>query len=181
MEIFMKPLSLIVAMDRNRVIGKGDELPWYLPADMKHFKETTWGSTVIMGSKTWNSIPEKFRPLECRQNIILSRTEEPRTIKPYVQNEAGEITRAGACYKNSLDDALTLAYQINRPVYIIGGTSIYEQCMDRVTEMVITYIDAFYEGDVYFPEFDKTLWEVTKEFKGGRDNFLTFQWLKRKP
>lgn len=176
-------ITLIVALDRNGLIGNGDELPWRLPADMKHFKETTLHSSVIMGSKTWYSIPEKFRPLEDRMSIILSRSASPEVVIKNLSMSAGTMTsKTGSCIVNSLEDALDVAYQDPRPIFVIGGTSIYQQFLDAglITHMVITRIDAGYEGDTYFPEFNEDDWEVTQEYQGGKNNFLTFQYLKKK-
>jgi dihydrofolate reductase len=173
-------LSLIVAMDRNRLIGNGDALPWRYPADMKHFKEETWNKTCLMGSKTWYSIPEKFRPLERRNSLILSRSEEPGCRQSGHTGWTG-VSKPSVYFFENLEDALvhSYTYYTSQP-YVIGGTNLYQQVMDLVTHMVITRIDAEHEGDTYFPEFDASEWEVTKEVVGGRDGILKFQWLERK-
>ena len=174
-------LHLIVAMDKNGLIGKGNELPWRYPADLKHFKEETLNCPVIMGSKTWNSIPVKFRPLEKRQNIVMSKSLEPRVIETCFW-ECKEIKKAGTLVADSLESALDCALLNQDKAFIIGGTSVYKQCLDLgiVTHMTLTRINKEHEGDVYFPEYDEDAFELIEERVGGKTGLLTFQWWKRK-
>lgn len=128
-------ISLVWAQARGRVIGTGTAMPWHLPADLAFFKSETLGRPVVMGRATWESIPERFRPLPGRRNIVLSRD-------PGFVPEGGE--RAG-----SVDEALALA---GDDCAVIGGGRVYAATLDRATECVVTEIDADAPGDVLAPE-----------------------------
>jgi len=140
-------LKLILARARNGTIGKNNTLPWHLPEDLAHFKRTTMGSPVIMGRNTWESIPEKFRPLPGRMNFILSNTIT--------------LEQTSVRVVKSLDEAIDIT-GINTDLWVIGGALVYEQCMNRTTEAVITEIDADFEGDAKAPVFDKHWVEVSR-------------------
>jgi dihydrofolate reductase len=133
-------LSLIAAMDRNRLIGNGSALPWHLPADLAYFKETTLGKPVIMGGATWASLP---KALPGRTNIVLSKTLPADT--------------AGCVVAQSLEDALQEASSVEE-AFIIGGASVYRQVLPLVQRMYLTLIDAEFSGDTYFPEYDAADW-----------------------
>lgn len=145
-------ISIIAALGRNNVIGNRNGLPWHLPADLQHFKELTKGKPIIMGSKTFESIG---KPLPQRDNIVLTRDSDYKA-------EGCKIAR-------SLDEALQLAEQgelgkASGEVMICGGESVYKQFLPLAQRMYLTFIDGDFEGDAYFPEFDKTEWkEVAKE------------------
>ncbi len=134
-------VSLIAALSENRVIGRGLELPWHLPKDLKHFKKTTLGRTIIMGRLTWDSVGGK--PLPKRRTIVLSRD-------PNFHAEGAETLR-------DLDSALELA-QDDGEVFIVGGSTIYELALPKADRLYLTRIHAEIEGDVFFPEFDEALW-----------------------
>ena len=134
-------ISLICAMDKNRLIGRENGLPWHLPADFKHFKETTLNKPVIMGRKTFESIG---RPLPQRKNIVLSRQD-------FVAE--GVVTVA------SIDEALQQAGDVAE-VMILGGSNLYSQMIDRADRLYITHVDAECEGDAWFPEIDLNDWDV---------------------
>jgi len=133
-------VSLITAMDRNRLIGSNNRLPWYLPADFAHFKSVTMGKPVIMGRKTFESIG---RPLPGRTNIVLSRN-------PAIGFEGVECV-------SSFEQALALVPDAEE-VMVIGGSAIYEMLLPQANRMYFTYVDAEFEGDAWFPEFDKNQW-----------------------
>lgn len=143
----MTKVSLIVAMDRNRGIGRDNDLMWHLPNDMRFFKETTENQIVVMGRKNYDSIPEKYRPLPNRENVILTK------------NTAFEASNCSVF--NSLDAALS-AYESdkNRKLFIIGGGQIYKLALDAniLEEMFITHIDGDYEADTFFPDFNESDW-----------------------
>ena len=143
----MIKVSLIVAMDRNRGIGRDNDLMWHLPNDMRFFKETTENQIVVMGRKNYDSIPEKYRPLPNRENVILTK------------NTAFEASNCSVF--NSLDAALS-AYESdkNRKLFIIGGGQIYKLALDAniLEEMFITHIDGDYEADTFFPDFNESDW-----------------------
>ena len=130
-------LSIIAAMDKNRVIGKKGTIPWHLPADFEHFKTLTMGHPVIMGEKTYHSIG---KPLPGRTNIILS----------YEGKSFPECLTA-----NTLEEAITLGYKENDTVYVIGGGQVYRLAMPLANRLDITYVDTeIDEGDTFFPEID---------------------------
>lgn len=130
------PLHLIYARSRNNVIGKNGDLPWYLPEDLAHFKRTTLGQAVVMGRITWESIPEKFRPLPGRRNVVVSR-------------QANYIA-TGASVVDSLQAALAL-FHADEVVWLIGGAQLYAQALPMAAQIVVTEIDADFEGDAFAP------------------------------
>jgi len=144
-------ISLIAAVSNNRVIGKNNDLPWHLPDDMKYFMQTTKAHHVIMGRKNYHSIPEKFRPLPNRTNIVVTRQQE--------------FEAPGCLVVHSIEDALAIARNNKEEeVFIIGGSEIYSQGLAFATRLYLTEIKAPIEGDTYFPTFDKEQWkEVSRK------------------
>jgi dihydrofolate reductase len=126
------------------VIGRNNDLPWKLPDDMKYFMETTRGHAVIMGRKNFFSLPPKFRPLKDRLNIVLTRN------KPAMAEY--DVRAVG-----SIDEAFEQSPQ-SEEVFVIGGAEIFEQTLSRADRLYITEIDAVIDGDVYFPDFNKSEW-----------------------
>lgn len=139
----MPLLSLIVAMDRNRLIGCHNRLPWYLPADLQHFKLTTMGKPIVMGRKTWESLG---RPLSGRVNIAITRD--------------CHYQADGAVVVHSLDEALQAAGEV-KEVVIIGGENLYAQVLPYTNRLYLTRVEGEFEGDAWFPEFDETRWVVS--------------------
>jgi dihydrofolate reductase len=137
-------ISLIAAMDNNRLIGADNGLPWHLPADFQHFKSVTMGKPLIMGRKTFESIG---RPLPGRKNIVISR---------------GGFSAEGVSVVDSIDAALAEAGDVDEAM-IIGGASFYRQMIDRADRMYLTHVDANCEGDAWFPEFSLDDWEIVGE------------------
>ena len=131
------PLHLIYARARNNVIGINGDLPWHLPEDLAHFKRTTLGQPVIMGRITWESIPEKFRPLPGRTNVVVSSQTE--------------FEAAGAQVVGSLQAALDL-FSPDQVVWLIGGAQLYAQAMPYAQQLVVTEIDADFQGDAWAPD-----------------------------
>ena len=141
-------LTLIAAVARNGVIGIGNRLPWSLPADLKHFKALTLGHTVIMGRKTWESLPEKFRPLPGRRNVVVTRDANYRAV--------------GATVATSLPAAIATAD--SDEAFIIGGAELYRTALALAVRLQLTEIDADSEGDTWFPDIDRQQWrEATRE------------------
>jgi len=141
-------VTLIVAASRNRVIGRDNDLPWNLPVDMQFFKENTKGYPVIMGRKNFDSIPEKYRPLPGRKNIVITRQES---------YQAGE----GISVCNDINSAIALAAAEEKDkTFVIGGGQIYALAMqeDLIDKMLITWIDVELQGDAHFPKFDESKW-----------------------
>lgn len=132
-------LNLIFARSRNGVIGNNNSLPWHLPEDLAHFKRVTAGKTVIMGRKTWDSIPAAFRPLPGRQNMVL--TDNP------------DWSEAGAVKVDSLEQAVRQAG--DSECWVIGGASLYEQALPFATAAWVTEIDQEFEGDTCAPTFGR--------------------------
>ena len=135
-------LSLIAAIARNGVIGIDNRLPWHLPADLKHFKALTTGHAVIMGRKTWESLPAKFRPLPGRRNIVVTRNAAFRA--------------EGALVAGSLAAAVALAE--SSEAFIIGGAELYAAALPLADRLCLTEIDADFEGDTRFPAVDPKRW-----------------------
>lgn len=132
----MTKLSLIYARARNGVIGKDGQMPWHLPEDLAHFRATTVGSPVIMGRKTWDSLPERFRPLPGRRNVVV-------THNPTWQATGAEVA-------HSLPAAIALCAD-SAEVWVIGGATIYAQALPMAQRVVVTEIGADFDGDAYAP------------------------------
>ena len=137
-------LSIIAAVARNGVIGKDNQLLWHLPEDMRHFRETTRGKPVIMGRKTWESLPDAFRPLPGRNNIVVSR------------NPAYQPARATLA--STLNDAILKAGDAEE-VFVIGGAELYRLALPIADRLYLTEIDQDFEGDASFPDIEKSNWE----------------------
>jgi len=156
----MPEVVIIAAVARNRVIGRDNQLIWNIPEDMAHFKALTTGHTVIMGRKTWESLPPRFRPLPGRRNIVVSR-------------QTG-YTAPGAEVADSLENALKLALTAT-VVFIIGGEQIYTQAMAFADRLEITEVDLEPEGDAWFPEIVAVDWEKTAKTDGACFSFTTYR------
>lgn len=154
-------LHLIFARARNGVIGNKGAMPWHLPEDLAHLKKTTMGCPVIMGRKTWDSLPPKFRPLPGRLNVVVTR--QPGW-------HADGALRAG-----SLTDAAALC-PATADIWILGGAEIYAQAAPLASSAVVTEIDADFEGDAYAPELGPH-WVETSRSKHVSANGLTFSFV----
>jgi dihydrofolate reductase len=143
-------ISLIAALTQNHVIGKNNDLPWHLPDDMKYFMQTTKQHHVIMGRKNYESIPEKFRPLPNRTNIVV--THQSNFHAP------------NCTVVNSLEQGIALAKKNNeQELFIIGGAEIYKLAMPFAHRLYLTEIQTELEGDTHFPTLDKQQWrEVSR-------------------
>jgi dihydrofolate reductase len=145
-------LNLIYARARNGVIGKQGLLPWHLPEDLAHFKRTTLGCPVIMGRKTWDSLPPKFRPLPGRTNVVITRQSD------WQEN--------GVIPVNNMLEALSICERIQPradQVWVIGGAQIYAQTLPLAKRVVVTEIDSDFEGDAYAPTLDADWQETNRE------------------
>ncbi|MDF2947055.1 MAG: dihydrofolate reductase [Bacillales bacterium] len=134
-------ISIIVAMDENGLIGKDNDLPWYLPNDLRYFKKITTGNTILMGRKTFESIG---RPLPNRKNVILTRNKNYFSDNITVIHSIEEIEK--------LD--------IGENLYVIGGAEIFKELIDITDKLYITKIYSTFDGDVFFPKIDWDIWEV---------------------
>ncbi len=148
---------MIAAIGENNVIGKDNELVWDLPDDMKFFMKTTTGHPVIMGRKNYESIPKKYRPLPNRTNIIVTR-----------QND---YSAPGALVVHDLESALSLAKDHDdSEIFIIGGGQIYDLGLPFANTMYLTEIHASFEGDTFFPSFDRKEWTEISRVHHGKDD-----------
>ncbi len=145
-------ISFIVAMDRNRVIGNDNGLPWKLPADLAHFKKITTGHTVIMGRKTFESIG---RPLPNRTNVVLTRN------KHFAAEQCIVI--------HSVAEAFALMEKKEDEYFVIGGSHLYQLFLPYVQRMYITLIHEEFEGDTFFPDVDMSNWQLISKEKGKKD------------
>ncbi|TFB24012.1 dihydrofolate reductase [Filobacillus milosensis] len=143
-------LSFIVAMDENNVIGKDNDLPWYLPNDLKYFKKVTTGYTIVMGRKTYESIG---RPLPNRKNIVMTRDQDYKAEGCIVVHSMEELE----------------PYLNDEEVFLIGGAELFKLAWDRVDRLYITKIHDYFEGDTYFPEIDSKEWKIADETPGETD------------
>ncbi len=156
-------LNLIFAKSRNNVIGKDGTMPWHLPEDLAHLKRMTLGCPVIMGRKTWDSLPTRFRPLPGRSNVVVSRQ--------------ADWSAPGAQCASNLPAALALCAS-SELVWIIGGAQLYAQAMPLADTAVVTEIDADFDGDTYAPQFNARWHETSREthtaVNGLRYSFVTY-------
>lgn len=159
-------IKVIVAMDKNRVIGADNKMPWHLPSDLKRFKAMTMGHWIVMGRKTFESIG---KPLPGRINAVVSKN--PDSIK----------SAEGILVLNSLDSLKNL--EVLDDLFIIGGAEIYKQTLPIADMLYVTLIDNEFTGDAYFPEIKESDWELTEQLEGDpkTDNFpYSFRYLTYK-
>ncbi|SEM05543.1 dihydrofolate reductase [Haloferax larsenii] len=160
---------LVAAVAANGVIGRDDDMPWHLPEDMKHFKQTTMGHPVVMGRTTYESIARQIDgPLPGRHSIVLTSRDIDLPD--------------GAETVSSLDEAVAAAENAAakmgvETVYVVGGATVYEQFFDRASKLVLTELDAAYDGDTHFPEWDTEEWvEIDRD---DRDEFSFVEYERR--
>lgn len=160
-------VSLIVAYSKNRVIGRKGDMPWHLPNDLKHFKELTTGKTVVMGSKTFDSIVQRLgHGLPNRRNVVLSRD-------PNLKAQGAEVT-------DSVSKALNS--KPGEELFVIGGGQVFTLALPYADKIYATEIDAHIEGDVVFPSIDEAEWKQTHTEHHPADekhnyayNFVTYE------
>jgi dihydrofolate reductase len=159
----MTKLAAIVAMDRSRLIGDGGKLPWHLPEDMKRFKALTEGGIVLMGRKTYESIPDRFRPLSNRVNVVVSRSwtesPEPGVVVFSSPEEAVQWARAEAG---------------ERTIWVIGGAELYQQLLPVCDEVHLTLVNGRHRGDRWLSDFE-TQFRLVHDEPGEGCRYLTFQ------
>jgi dihydrofolate reductase len=136
-------VSLIAAVAANRTIGKDGQLPWHLPADLRHFRRLTWGHPVIMGRRTFESMG---KPLPGRANIVVTR---------------GEFHHPGVQVARSVEEALQLAAD-DGEVFVAGGAEVYRAALPLADRLYLTEIDRDFAGDTFFPDFDKDGWRLVE-------------------
>ncbi len=139
----MSKISIIAAVADNYAIGKGNKLPWHLPADLKHFRELTTGHAVVMGKRTFESLPNG--PLPNRKNVVLTSVMSEGVNEGYFEAD-------------SLEDALYLCEKEDK-VFIVGGAAVYRQSLEIADSLYITWVHHEFSADIYFPEVDFSKWE----------------------
>ena len=152
-------VSLVAAIARNGVIGRDNAIPWQLPEDARHFRDVTMGHAVVMGRRTWDSLPARFRPLPGRRNVVVTRNEAWRAD--------------GAERVASLGEALALL-QGETQVLVVGGAELYAQALPRADELHVTEIDADVEGDVRFPTWDRASFRETSREEHASEDGVRF-------
>ncbi|SER11879.1 dihydrofolate reductase [Gracilibacillus ureilyticus] len=143
-------ISLLFAMDRNRVIGKDNDLPWHLPNDLKFFKELTTNQSIIMGRKTLESMNG---PLPNRENIVLTRDKHYDQENCMIIHSISEL--------QVMNDK-----QSDKEWFVIGGENIFRQVLPIADRIYMTFIDESFDGDTFFPEIDESEWVVTSKKEG---------------
>jgi dihydrofolate reductase len=162
-------INLIWAQAHGRVIGHRGKMPWHLPEDLAHFKRTTLGHPVIMGRKTWDSLPQKFRPLPGRMNVVISSDASIRE----------HLSQIGCYPAQNLRESLLICEQSGATeAWVMGGAQIYSQALPLAHQLVITEIDAAFEGDAFAPQLDESWRESAREQlmtgNGTRLSFVTY-------
>lgn len=165
-------LNLIYARAANGVIGRDNTMPWHLPEDLAHFRRHTQGCPVVMGRKTWDSLPAKFRPLPGRLNIVLTRNGAT----------AAQLEAQGALPLHSLDAALAHCAALPQPpaeVWVMGGAQIYAQALPLAQRVLVTEIAQNFEGDAYAPplgpEWHATAHDAHTSASGLAFAFVTYE------
>jgi len=159
----MSKICIIAAASENLVIGKDNDLPWNLPSDLKSFKKITENHFVIMGRKCWESIPEKFRPLPKRQNIVITRDPNYEAKGAAVINDLETIIKV---FKNDGEVG---------EVFIIGGAQIYKEAFKHADKMYLTQIFSEVEGDTYLEGLDFSEWTLTETSERIEENGIEFR------
>jgi dihydrofolate reductase len=154
----MTNIILIAAVAENNIIGRDGKIPWKISEDMKHFKELTMPHPVIMGRKTYDSIPKRFRPLPQRKNIVLSKTLSQEN---------------GIYIAKTIEKALEFCG--NQESYVIGGQQVYEQFIPFAQGLELTRIHANFEGDAFFPKIDWRMWNEVNREDHEEYSFVTYE------
>jgi len=158
-------LSLVVAVARNGAIGLNNQLLWREPQDQRHFRRVTMGSPVLMGRKTWDSLPERFRPLPGRQNLVLSRDPQWRAEGAHTVASVGAALQAAAGASK---------------VSVIGGAQIFALTLPNADELVLTEIDADLAGDTFFPAWERDRFTETSRERHTSDSGVPYSFVTYK-
>jgi dihydrofolate reductase len=150
-------VAIVVAHSSNRVIGRDGDLPWHLPADLRRFRELTSGGAVVMGRKTYESLPEAYRPLPNRRNIVLSTDAEFRA-------EGAEV----------MPDLKAALAACSEECFVIGGGATYEQALAHSSLVYATEVETAVEGDATFPELPTGEWRCIEQGEPLQENGYTF-------
>ncbi|MFB6181339.1 MAG: dihydrofolate reductase [Candidatus Magasanikbacteria bacterium] len=154
-------IAHIAAISKNNCIGKDGDLPWYIPEDMKHFKRLTQGKTVLMGRKTWESVPEEYRPLPNRKNLVLTNQGDYK-----VPDEVKVYDNIPQALKDHKEDE----------VMVIGGESVYKATMDKAERLYITHVEQEVDDcDAYYPKIRGDEWQEIKRQEHDGFSFVTYR------
>ena len=156
----MTEIVIIVAIAEGNVIGMDNNIPWHISEDLKRFKSLTMGHTVIMGRKTFESLPESARPLPGRKNLVITSDRE--------------LCDDGIESFSALKYAL-MSQKEEEKVFIIGGARLYEEALPLAHTLEITKVEGNYDGDVFFPEINYDDWNLVEEIKNDGYSFLTYK------
>ena len=156
-------VSLVAAVAHGGVIGRDNELPWQIPEDARRFRALTWGHPVVMGRRTWDSLPGRFRPLPGRRNVVVTRNASWR---------ARGAERAG-----SLAEALRLLAGADE-VFVIGGGELYADALPLADELHLTEIDLEVEGDTFFPVLDRAVFREASRERHVADDGTAFAFVR---
>lgn len=140
-------ISIIVAVAKNGAIGKNNDLLWHISDDLKRFKAITSEHTVVMGTKTYESLP--FKPLPKRENIVITRNKD--------------LHLEGCTMANSVEEIVTKYASSEEEVFVIGGANIYEQFLPYANKLYITWVYEDFDGDVFFPSIDESIWKISEK------------------
>lgn len=180
-----KVKAIVAYTKEGRVIGNGDDMPWYLPEDFKHFKKTTSNAPIIMGRKTWDSLPKK--PLPNRINFVVSRNKSKGITEAVVGIEPPD-PKTEPLYTRNIENALGMMMNhewlechlghVPDTIWVIGGQQIYEYCLkkDILDEIVATEIKKEYDGDKFFPKLEEGKWE--RQVESDNDDFQVVRYKK---
>jgi dihydrofolate reductase len=153
-----EPLTFIVAVARNGVMGKDGKLPWNLPEDLAFFRDQTMGHAIIMGHRTWD---ERGAPLPGRRNLVVSRS--------------GDVSGTGREVFATVEDAIAAARTTDPHPVVVGGAVIFRLAFPYATRILLTEIAFDAEGDTFWPNFDLSGWEVTERRPGDRATYVTYE------
>ena len=157
-------INLIASLDRNNLIGNQGALPWHLPKDLSYFKETTTNYVLVMGRRTYESIPDRFRPLSDRYHVVVSSS---------VSYAIDELSSEQGIVVQSIEEALVVAQQVasasnswqSDAVFVIGGSMLYTATMSYATHLYLTHIEADLSGDTFFPTYNSSAWKLIAHSK----------------
>jgi dihydrofolate reductase len=161
-------LSLVAAVARGGVIGRDGTVPWRLPEDMQHFRTLTMGHPVVMGRRTWDSLPDRFRPLSGRRNVVV--THNPHWSAP------------GADRASSLEHALRLLAPAPH-AFVIGGAELYALALPLADRLLLTEVDTVVDGDTFFPAWDRSAFDEESREKHVSETGIPFSYVtyRRRP
>ncbi|MEP6526932.1 MAG: dihydrofolate reductase [Nocardioidaceae bacterium] len=159
-------ITIVAAIAANGVIGRGGDLPWRLPADLRHFKKLTYGHVLVMGRRTYESIGH---PLPGRTTVVVSRRATP------AQEPVPDPTREAVITASSVQAALARALEIDDEVFVVGGAQVYAAALEMADRMVLTLVDEDPEGDTWFPAVDWSVWRETQRELSDGLAFVTYE------